>query len=111
MRKLLIILLLVFMVIPEGSLSAGYSKQQIKSAQKVMVNVKQMAKVFEEDGRLVVEFHDYLYPYDMDQRLRFVRIVADADAVLHNGPRSIYFYNPGDKQIAQADRLNGVRLK
>lgn len=109
MKQLIFIILIVMM--PCMAFSADYTKQQVKSAQKVMTNVKNLANVFEEGGHLVVEFHTHLYPYDVDQRLRFVRAVADADAVINGKPRSIFFYNPGNKEIAKADTVNGVRLR
>ena len=110
MRKLIICMVVVIMM-PCVAFSATYTKQQVKSAQKIMSNVKQLANVFEEGGHLVVEFHEYLYPSDINQRLRFVRAVADADCVLNGTPRSIFFYNPGNKEIVKADKVNGVRLK
>jgi hypothetical protein len=88
-----------------------YSAGQIDSAKKIMENTRALAKVYEDGGMLVVEFNNYLFPGDINKRLNFVRSVADADAILTGSPRSIYFYNPGNKKIAQADRVNGVQLK
>ena len=110
MRLLLVCILFVVMM-PCASYSATYTKQQVKSAQKIMSNVRSLANVFEEGGHLVVEFKEYLYPYDVNKRLKFVRAVADADCVLTGAPRSIFFYDPGNKEIAKADTVNGVRLK
>jgi len=95
--------------IPEPQ-SPKYPPEQVKSAKKIMENVRALANVFEEGGHLVVEFHQYLYPEDINKRLTFIRAVADADCVLTGSARSIFFYNPGNVQIAKADSLNGVRL-
>jgi len=48
------------------------------AAQSIMSNVRQVAKVYEEGGTLVVEFKEYLFPYDINKRLRFITAVADA---------------------------------
>lgn len=96
---------------PQKNLENNYTGAQKAKAQDIMEQVRRQANVFEEGGNLVVEFHNYLYPNDIDKRLQVVRAVADADCILSGRPRSIFFYNPGNKQIAQADKLNGVRLK
>lgn len=88
-----------------------YSNSQIKSAKSVMENVRNLANVFEDGPMLVVEFNEYLFPYDVNKRLQFVRAVADADAVLQGEARSIFFYNPGNKKFAKADKYKGVRLE
>ena len=80
------------------------------SAQKVMKNARQMAKIYEEGDHLVVEFNEHLSPDDINKRLRIVRAIADADCIIKGEPRSIFFYNPGGKQVAKADRVYGVRL-
>ena len=104
--------MVVCVVVLAGNAWAGsYTKAQIKTANKIMQTTKQMANVFEEDGRLVIEFQEYLFPYDINKRLNFVRAIADADVILHGSARSIFYYNPGGKQIAKADTLNGVRLE
>lgn len=119
-RRLTLILLVValFFSLPVYYGSAG-SKGKAKvvkdtkmdSAQKVMKSVRQMANVYEEGGHLVVEFHEYLFPYDINKRLQFVRAVADADCVITGKPRLIFYYNPDGRQIAQASPTNGIRLK
>ncbi len=76
-----------------------------------MATLNTLAKVYEEGGHLVVEFANYLFPENINKRLDFVRAVADADCVLKRNPRSIFFYNPGNKLIAKADKVNGVRLE
>jgi len=95
---------------PKGKTKAA-KDTRTESAKKVMKNVRQLANVFEESGHLVVEFHEYLFPYDINKRLQFVRAVADADCVLTGKPRLIFYYNPDGKQIAQADPSNGIKLK
>jgi len=110
-RRLIVIfsaIIVCFFLMP---LHYGFAETKMASAQKVMENVRQMAKVYEEGEHLVVEFHEYLFPYDINQRLKFVSIIADADCVIKGKARTIFFLNPGEKQFAQADRLNGVRLK
>lgn len=119
-RRLTLILLMVvlFFSLPVHYGSAG-SKGNAKvakdtkmdSAQKVMKSVRQLANVYEEGGHLVVEFHEYLFPYDINKRLQFVRAVADADCVITGKPRLIFYYNPDGRQIAQASPINGIRLK
>jgi predicted SnoaL-like aldol condensation-catalyzing enzyme len=109
-RRLTIIILAaaVFFSMPIHHGSAG---TKMDFAQKVMKNVRQLANVYEEGEHLVVEFHEYLFPYDINKRLQFVRAVADADCVITGKPRLIFYYNPDGKQIAQADPINGIRLK
>ena len=89
----------------------GYTKAQVAAAKKVMSNAGALADIYEESGHLVVEFREYLFPYDINNRLRTVRAIADADCILHGKPRSIFFYNPDGKLIGKADRINGVRLR
>ena len=85
-----------------------WGKEKVASAQKVMTLVSQDCRIYEEDTHLVVEMQ--MYVTDPNQRLRYVRAIADADVILQGKPRNIYFYDPSNKQIAQADPLNGVRL-
>ena len=66
---------------------------------------------YEEGDHLVVEFREYLFPNDINKRLKFVRAVADADCIIKGKARTIFYYNPSGKQFAQADKLNGIRLK
>lgn len=119
-QRLTIILLAaaVFLSMPihYGSADSKGKPKAVKdtkmaSAQEVMKNVRQLANVYEKGGHLVVEFHEYLFPYDINKRLQFVRAVADADCVIKGKPRLIFFYNPDGRQIAQADPTNGIRLK
>ena len=86
-----------------------YSAEQHSSAQKVMSLVRQDCKIYEEGPHLVVEMK--MYMPDQNKRLAYVRAIADSDCILNGSPRNIYFYDPSGKQIAQADTLNGVRLK
>lgn len=93
---------------PASQLIAGPDK--VHSAQEVIANVRQLANVVEEGDHLVVEFKEYLFPYDINKRLQFVRAIADADCIITGKPRLIFFYNPDKRQIAQADTINGVSL-
>jgi hypothetical protein len=86
-----------------------YSDKQKEDARVLMDAAKANHHIFEEGPHLVVEMKSYVE--DKNTLLRFVQRIADADCVLNNGPRNIYFYDPSMKQIAQADTLNGVRLK
>jgi hypothetical protein len=96
---------------PAVTTKSTYTENQVIFAQEVMKSIRQIANVFEERGSLVVEFNEYLYPNDINEQLRVVRSVADADCVLKGRPRTIFFYNPGGKMMAQADNQNGIRLK
>lgn len=73
-----------------------------------MANAEALCKFTEEPPHLVVECSSPIPPAD---QLGFATAIANADAVLQGGARNIYFYQPGGKQFAQADRLNGIRLK
>jgi hypothetical protein len=115
---IILLALSVFLCFPvDNGCAESKSKQKasidtrMDSAQTVMKNVRQLANVYEEGGHLVVEFHEYLFPYDINKRLQFVRAVADADCIITGKPRLIFYYNPDGKQIAQADPMNGIRLK
>ncbi|HID81899.1 MAG TPA: hypothetical protein EYP51_05950 [Thiotrichales bacterium] len=57
---------------------------------------------------MVVEMKMFLP--DLNQRLGYVKAIADADVVLSGEARNIYYYNPSNKLIAQADQYKGVRL-
>lgn len=111
MQRRLTIIILAAAVFLSMPLHLGSADTKMDFAQKVMKNVRQLANVYEEGGHLVVEFHEYLFPYDINKRLQFVRAVADADCVITGKPRLIFYYNPDGKQIAQADPINGIRLK
>lgn len=88
-----------------------YSQEQVGRAQAIMGKARETAKIYEEPPHLVVECREYLYPYDINARLSWVRQVCDADAVLKGGEiRPIYFYDPARKQFAKADPQNGIRL-
>ena len=63
------------------------------------------------DGQhLVVECREFIHPYDINARLRWVTAIADADALSAGEARMIFFYDPNGKKFAQADPLRGVRL-
>lgn len=68
------------------------------------------AKIYEEGPHLVVECREFIYPYDINARLSWVRQLADADAAGVGHARPIYFYDPSMKKFAQADPIQGVRL-
>ena len=85
-----------------------WGEQKVASAKKVMALANQDCRIYEEDPHLVVEMRMYIT--DPNQRLGYVRAIADSDVILHGQPRNIYFYDPSNKKIAQADTLNGVRL-
>jgi len=86
----------------------AYSKEQRESARVLMDTAKRGHHIYEEGPHLVVEMKSYIE--DKNSLLRFVRSIADADCVLNNGPRNIYYYDPSMKKVAQADPLGGVRL-
>ena len=85
-----------------------WGKDKVASAKKVMSLAEQDCQISEDDSGLIVEMRIYIT--DPNQRLAYVRSIADADVILHGSLRSIFFYDPSHKQIAQADTLNGVRL-
>lgn len=85
-----------------------WGQAKVTSAEKVMASAQQDSKIYEEGSHLVVEMK--LYFEDPDQRLQYIRAIADSDVILQGTPRNIYFYDPANKQIGQADTLNGVRL-
>ena len=50
------------------------------------------------------------YIEDRNQRLAFVRTIADTDRILLGKRRNILFFDPSNKLFGKADTLNGVRL-
>ena len=119
MRRILAAILLVLLVftITYSITDAASAERkqptrsnQLKNANFIMDTAKNMANVYEEGDHLVIEFYDYVYPYDVNKRLQFVRAIANADAVICGKSRNIYYYNPGGKKMAQADMLSGIRL-
>jgi hypothetical protein len=85
-----------------------WGEQKVASAKKVMALAKQDCRIYEESPHLVVEMRMFIS--DINARLAYVRAIADSDVILNGQPRNIYFYDPSNKKIAQADTLNGVRL-
>ncbi|MBA3018962.1 MAG: zinc ribbon domain-containing protein [Desulfobacteraceae bacterium] len=85
-----------------------WGQQKVASAKKVMAIVNQDCRIYEEGPHLVIEMRMYIT--DPNKLFGYVRAIADSDVILHGQPRNIYFYDPSNKQIAQADTLNGVRL-
>ena len=85
-----------------------WGEQKVAAAKKVMAIANQDCRIYEENPHLVVEMRMYIA--DPNQRIGYVRAIADSDMILHGQPRNIYFYDPSNKKIAQADTLNGVRL-
>ncbi|OGS98229.1 MAG: hypothetical protein A3F73_01850 [Gallionellales bacterium RIFCSPLOWO2_12_FULL_59_22] len=88
---------------------AKWGAEKVASANKVMALVNQDCKVFEDNGDLVVEMHNYMD--DRNTLLKYVRAIADTDVILHGKARSIFFYDPSGKKIAKADTTYGVRLE
>ena len=85
-----------------------WGQAKVTSAAKVMALARQDSTIYEEGSHLVVEME--LYFEDPDQRLQYIRAIADSDVILQGAPRNIYFYDPANRQIGQADTINGVRL-
>jgi hypothetical protein len=80
---------------------------RISSADRVMSNARALCRIYEEAPHLVVECDSNL---PRAQQLEFATAIANADAVLTGRARNIYFY-VGGEQFAQADPIDGVRLK
>lgn len=85
-----------------------WGEEKVASAKKVMALAKQDCQIYEEGPHLVVEMRWYIT--DINKRLAYVRAIADSDVILQGQARNIYFYDPSNKKIAQADTLHGVRL-
>ena len=90
-----------------------YTAEQRAAAQKVIANSKELCTIRDESvnnepSHLVVECKSNIAN---EQRLDFANAIANADVIISGKPRNIYFYLPGGQQFAQADPLNGVRLK
>ena len=89
----------------------SYTPEQGAAAQEVMNNARTLCGIREEPGHLVVECR---WNIPTEQRLDFAVAIANADVVLRGGrARNIYYYLPGGggTMFAQADPLNGVRLR
>ena len=78
------------------------------SAKQVMAAARSLCSIREEEPHLVVECTSSIAP---EQQLAFAQAIANADVVLTGRARNIYYYLPDGRQFAQADRLNGIRLK
>ena len=72
-----------------------WGEEKVASAQKVMALAKQDCQIYEEGTHLVVEMRMYIT--DPNQRLGYVRAIADSDVILHGKPRTIFFYDPSNK--------------
>ena len=84
----------------ESKTKIEYTQEDILEAQGTMETVKRYADIYEEGTHLVVEFKNYV---DRNDVVELVTSIADADCVLNGGSRNIYFYDPSNKQIAQAE--------
>lgn len=87
---------------------AKWGQAKVAAAKKVMTMVQQDASIYEEGSHLVVEMRTYID--EPERRLQYIRAIADTDVILHGSARNVYFYDPSNKKIGQADRLNGIRL-
>lgn len=87
---------------------AKWGQSKVDAATKVMDLVQEDCVIYEEGSHLVVEMKTYID--SPDQRLAYMRTIADTDVILHGSPRNIFFYDPANRKIGQADTLNGVRL-
>jgi hypothetical protein len=87
---------------------SGADSVRLAAALEAMARVEKLCSVREEAPHVVVECRSDI---PLDQRLEFARVFANADAVISHGSRNIYFYLPSGEQFAQADPLNGIRLK
>jgi hypothetical protein len=85
-----------------------WGQSKVMAAEKVMAMAQQDSTIYEEGSHLVVEMKIHIE--SPDQRLQYIRAIADTDVILHGVPRNIYFYGPANRKIGQADMLNGVRL-
>jgi len=96
---------------PSAGPPRTYTPAQHAAAQRVVEEMKGLATIEFEDPHWVVTFKPDGDPGDDATRLALFRAFADADAVLSGRTRNIYFYDVRNRQIGQADPLNGVRLK
>lgn len=97
--------------IAQAKAEATAERERAKRPENIiMANARKSAKIYEDGGNLVVECYEYIFPYDINSRLKWVRAVCDADATIKGGPRSFFFYDPSGKKFAQADTLRGIRL-
>ena len=78
------------------------------AAKQVMSGARSLCNIREEEPHLVVECTSSIAP---EQQLKFAQAIANADVVLTGRTRNIYYYLPDGRQFAQADPLNGIRLK
>lgn len=85
-----------------------WGKEKVDSAQKVMLLARKDCQIYEEDSHLVVKIGMYIN--NPNELLKYVSAIADADVILQGEPRNIYFYDPSNRKIAQADTLKGIRL-
>lgn len=93
--------------------SPRFTQEQRQAAELVMETVVASGvAIVETDGpHLVVNFLASGYPVGRVARLSLITQIANADAVLRNGAKKIYFYDPTGRLMGQADPLNGIRLK
>lgn len=85
-----------------------WGQSAVDSATTVMAIAEQDCTIYEEGFHTVVKMKMYLR--EPNQRLQYVRSIAEADLILRGTSRNFYFYDPADNKIAQADALKGVRL-
>ncbi len=94
--------------VPEESNVNSFTPEQIQGAKEVMDMARMDCNIFEEGSHLVVEMNMYIS--DPNLLLKYVTAIANCDAVVNGKPRTIFFYDPSNKQVAQADTLRGIRL-
>ncbi|WP_141111340.1 hypothetical protein [Chromobacterium haemolyticum] len=87
---------------------AKYGADGVEAAIVLMEAVRSNHKVSEYNGRLEIEMVNFV-----DEKAALLKVakkIADADAVLNCMARTIYFFDPNGKKVAQADSVLGVRL-
>lgn len=87
---------------------AKWGQSKVDAALAAWAAAQKDAAIYEEGSHLVVEMKFFMA--SPSERLEYVRAIADTDVILQGKPRTIFFYDPSRRKIAQADSLNGVRL-
>ena len=81
-----------------------WGEEKVAWAKKIMTLANEDCQIYEEDGSLVVEMQMYIK--DRNILIEYVQAIANSDVILHGQVRTINFYDPSYKQIAQSYRLN-----
>jgi len=104
----IILTFLVVLLVASAALAVDCDREQAKMVRDTMQ--KNYGLKYEDSGvSLRIDINGGWDKMDTDTKNRFLRLVAGADACLHNEARGVFIYSWGDK-VAEASPLFGLKV-